>query len=92
MEIHGNNKSVYVNSPDSVKIVDDKEAHVTTLTPLAMGWARVEDKLGFTAQDNHFFECLKNGTVPLTSAADAYKTHELMNRILTKAGLPNLEQ
>lgn len=92
MEIHGNNKSVYVNSPDSVKIVDDKEAHVTTLTPLAMGWARVEDKLGFTAQDNHFFECLKNRTVPLTSAADAYKTHELMNRILTKAGLPNLEQ
>ncbi len=91
MEIHGHNRSVYVNAPDSIKVVDEKEAHVTTLTPLAMGWAKVEDKLGFADQDAHFFDCLKNGTVPLTSAADAFKTHELMNRILTAAGLPNLE-
>lgn len=91
MEIHGHNRSVYVNSPDSIRVVDEQQSHVTTLTPLAMGWARVEDKLGFTAQDAHFFECLKTGAVPLTSAADAYKTHELMNRILTAAGLPNLE-
>lgn len=91
MEIHGHNRSVYVNSPDSIKVVDSEQAHVTTLTPLAMGWARVEDKLGFTAQDAHFFECLKTGATPLTNAADAFKTHELMNRILTAAGLPNLE-
>ncbi len=91
MEIHGHNRSVYVNAPDSIKVVDEKEAHVTTLTPLAMGWAKVEDKLGFADQDTHFFECLKTGAVPLTSAADAFRTHELMNRILTAAGLPNLE-
>lgn len=91
MEIHGHNRSVYVNSPDSIKVVDSEQAHVTTLTPLAMGWARVEDKLGFTEQDAHFFECLKTGATPLTNAADAFKTHELMNRILTEAGLPNLE-
>ncbi len=91
MEIHGHNRSVYVNAPDSIKVVDEKEAHVTTLTPLAMGWAKVEDKLGFADQDAHFFECLKTGAVPLTSAADAFRTHELMNRILTAAGLPNLE-
>ena len=91
MEIHGHNRSVYVNAPDSIKVVDEKEAHVTTLTPLAMGWAKVEDKLGFADQDAHFFDCLKTGAVPLTCAADAFKTHELMNRILTAAGLPNLE-
>ncbi len=91
MEIHGHNRSIYVNAPDSIKVVDEKEAHVTTLTPLAMGWAKVEDKLGFADQDAHFFECLKTGAVPLTSAADAFRTHELMNRILTAAGLPNLE-
>lgn len=91
MEIHGNNRSVYVNSPDSIKVVDQEQSHVTTLTPLAMGWAKVEDKLGFSAQDDHFFECLRTGATPLTSAADAFKTHELMNRILTAAGLPNLE-
>lgn len=92
MEIHGNNKSVYVNSPDTIKVVDKEQAHMTSLTPLAMGWAKVEDKLGFSAQDAHFFECLRTGTTPLTNAADAFKTHELMNRILKAAGLPDLEQ
>ena len=29
---------------------------------------------------------------PLTSAEDAYKTHELMDRLLRSAGLPDLQQ
>lgn len=91
LELHGHNRSVYVNSPDSIRVVDAEQAHVTTMTPLAMGWAKVEDKLGFTNQDAHFFDCLKTGTVPLTNAADAYKTHELMHRILVSSGLPGLE-
>lgn len=92
LEIHGHNRSVYVNSPDTITVVDDQQHHKTTMTPLAMGWARVEDKLGFTAADDHFFKCLKIGEKPLTSAADAYKTHELMHRILKSAGLPDLSE
>ncbi|MCC8067901.1 MAG: Gfo/Idh/MocA family oxidoreductase [Clostridiales bacterium] len=90
MEIHGHNRSVYVNSPDTISVVDSEQKHTTTMTPLAMGWAKVEDKLGFTAADDHFFHCLKTGEKPLTDAADAYKTHELMHRILKCAGLPDL--
>ncbi|MCD8121750.1 MAG: Gfo/Idh/MocA family oxidoreductase [Clostridiales bacterium] len=92
MEIHGHNQSVYVNAPDSITIVDSEQHHKTTMTPLAMGWARVEDKLGFTAEDEHFFHCLKTGEKPLTDAADAFKTHELMHRILKCAGLPDLSE
>ncbi len=91
LELHGQNRSVYVNSPDSVTVVDAAESHTTTMTPLAMGWARVEDKLGFRAAIDHFFDCLKTGRTPLTSAEDAFKTHELMHRILKCAGLPALD-
>ena len=92
LELHGQNRSVYVNSPDSVTVVDAEQSHTTTMTPLAMGWARVEDKLGFTAEDDHFFHCLSTGEKPLTNAEDAFKTHELMNRILQCAGLPDLSE
>lgn len=91
MDIHGGNKSVYVNCPDTVTVVDSEQSHTTTMTPLAMGWARVEDKLGFTAAIDHFFTCLKEDKRPLTCAQDAFKTQELMHRILTSAGLPGLE-
>ena len=91
MEVHGHNRSVYVNAPDSVTVVDGEQSHTTSMTPLAMGWARVEDKLGFEPAVAHFFDCLKTGRKPLTCAEDAYKTHELMHRILKAAGLPALD-
>lgn len=91
MELHGHNKSVFVNAPDSVTVVDGEQSHTTSMTPLAMGWARVEDKLGFEPAAAHFFDCLKTGEKPLTNAEDAFKTHELMHRILKAAGLPALD-
>ena len=91
LEMHGHGKSVHVNCPDHVTVVDAEQSHTTTMTPLAMGWARVEDKMGFKAEDDHFFECLRTGAIPLTNAEDAFKTHELMHRILRSAGLPDLE-
>lgn len=90
-QIHGHDKSIMVDCPDSITIVDHKESHTTSMTPLAMGWAQVADKMGFRAEDEHFFECLETGKTMLTSAADSFKTHELMNRILKSAGLPDLE-
>ena len=91
LELHGHGKSVYVNSPDSISVVDARQSHTTTMTPLAMGWARVEDKLGFAGAIEHFFECLDTNRQPLTNGWDAYKTHELIHRILVAAGLPGLE-
>jgi len=61
------------------------------MTPLALGWARVEDKMGFSPEVQHFIHCVQTREQPITNAADAYKTHELMNRILLAAGLPGME-
>lgn len=47
--------------------------------------------MGFTQEVDHFFDCLAHDKEPLTNGADAYKTQELMHRILTAAGLPGLE-
>ncbi|MCP1111157.1 Gfo/Idh/MocA family protein [Ohessyouella blattaphilus] len=91
IEIHGGNQSVLINMPDSVTVTDAKEKHTMEMTPLAMGWARSEDKLGFTNSIRHFLDCVRNDQTPLTNAADAYKTHELLDRVLRSAGLPAMD-
>ncbi len=91
VEMHGGNRSVMIRMPDSVSVTDAKEKHVTEMTPLAMGWARSEDKMGFTGAIRHFLDCVKNDRTPMTCAEDAYRTHELLDRILRSAGLPGME-
>lgn len=91
IEIHGGNHSVQIKMPDSVTIVDGEAMHTTEMTPMAMGWARSEDKLGFSYAIRHFVDCLKEGKTPLTNAQDAFKTHVLLDQILRSAGLPGME-
>lgn len=91
IEIHGGNRSVFIRMPDSVTVVDSEEKHTTEMTPLAMGWARSEDKLGFSYAIRHFLDCIKENRTPLTNAADAFKTHVLLDQILRSAGLPGME-
>lgn len=91
IEMHGGNRSVLIKMPDSVTVTDGDEQHTTEMTPLAMGWAKSEDKLGFSYAIRHFLDCVKENKTPLTNAADAYKTHELLDRILRAAGLPAMD-
>ena len=91
IEIHGGNHSVQIKMPDSVTVVDGQAMHTTEMTPLAMGWARSEDKLGFSYAIRHFVDCLKEDRTPMTNAADAFKTHVLLDKILRSAGLPGME-
>lgn len=91
IEMHGGNKTVLIHMPESLTVVDNEQRHTTELTPLAMGWAKSEDKLGFSYAVRHFFDCIRNDTTPLTNPQDAYKTHELLNRVLLSAGLPGME-
>lgn len=90
-DIYGDYKSAFVYAPDTVTLVNPETEIKTSMTPLACGWARVEDKMGFTQEVHHFIDCVINRKQPLTNAADAYKTHELIHEILVKAGLPGLE-
>lgn len=91
IEMHGGNRTILIHMPESITIVDNESRHTTEMTPLAMGWAKSEDKLGFSYAIDHFFDCIRNDRVPLTSPEDAYKTHILLNRILEDAGLPAME-
>ncbi len=91
IDCYGGYRSAFVNAPDSVTIVDKDVEVKTVMTPLALGWARVEDKMGFTQEVKHFIECVTERKQPITSGRDAYKTHELLHEILVKAGLPGLE-
>lgn len=91
LEMHGKDRTVLVHMPESVTVVDNEKRHTTELTPLAMGWARSEDRLGFSYAIRHFFDCIRNDTTPLTNPQDAFKTHELLNRVLLSAGLPGMD-
>lgn len=92
VEMYGGEKSVIIDSPDGYKVIYPDHEYQQMLTPLAKGWSTVQDKMGFLPCVQHFIDCVKTGSKPLTSAEDAYKTHELMDRILHTAGLPDLSR
>lgn len=91
IEMHGGNRSVRIDMPNSVTVTDAQEKHVVEMTPLAMGWAKSEDNMGFSHAIRHFIDCVKFDKAPLTNAQDAFKTHLLLDRILRSAGLPAMD-
>ncbi|MGE5614178.1 MAG: Gfo/Idh/MocA family protein, partial [Bacillota bacterium] len=92
IEMFGDNKTVIMESPDRVTIIRPEYEEVRNMTPLNKGWSNYLDTIGFRGCTRHFIDCVKSRTKPLTSAEDAYKTMELMNRILQSAGLPDLTE
>jgi len=42
-------------------VVDGRQAHDTFLTPLAMGWASVQDRLGFRQEVEDFLQVVRSG-------------------------------
>jgi virulence factor len=88
---YGRGKSVIVDAPESVVVVDHRQTHTTSLTPLAMGWASVQDRLGFRQEVEDFLAAVRTGKAVRTPARDALETHRLTDRILRAAGLPGLD-
>ena len=91
VELYGGGKSVVVNAPDDITIVDQEQEHVRRMTPLRFGWATVAEKMGFRQELRAFVDAVKSGTAPLTNAADSINTHLLLDTVLKKAGLPGME-
>ena len=91
IDVYGGYNSAFVNAPDTVTLVNPETEVKTVMTPLALGWARVEDKMGFNQEVKHFIDCVEHRKTPITNGEDAYKTHVLIHDILVKAGLPGLE-
>ncbi|MBD3306456.1 gfo/Idh/MocA family oxidoreductase [candidate division KSB3 bacterium] len=91
VELYGDGKTVTVNCPDSMTVVDHEREHTMQMTPLRMGWATLQEKMGFRQEVVDFFECLKTGNTPRTTGRDVVNTHILLNEILRQAGLPEME-
>lgn len=92
VEMYGDGITAISDNLDSYKIIyPDKEVG-QTMTPMRQGWCRVVERLGFEPCIKHFIHCVQTRQTPLTSAQDAFKTHELMDRILRTAGLPDLSR
>jgi len=92
LETYGAGKSVIADAPERMVVVDSRQVHETSLTPLAMGWASVQDRLGFRQEVEDFLRAVRDGGEVRTPARDALETHRLMNRILKAAGLPGMEK
>lgn len=92
IEMYGGNRTVIMESPDRVTIIRPDYEEVRNMTPISKGWSNYLDTIGFRGCDRHFIDCVISREKPLTSAEDAYKTMELMNKILQSAGLPDMTQ
>jgi virulence factor len=90
LETFGGGRSVIAEAPERFTIVDGKQAHDTFLTPLAMGWASTQERMGFRQEVEDFLRVVKHGGEVRTPARDALETHRLAHRILEAAGLPGL--
>jgi virulence factor len=90
IETYGGGKSAITEAPERFTRVDGREVHDTLLTPLAMGWASVQDRLGFRQEVQDFLRVVREGGEVRTPARDAFETHRLMSRILEAAGLPGM--
>ncbi len=87
---YGAGKTVVTEAPERITVADGRQAHDTFLTPLAMGWASVQDRLGFRQEVEDFLRVVQDGGDVRTPARDALETHRLVHRILEAAGLPGM--
>ena len=90
--MYGANKSVIMESPERYTVIYPDHEESKHMTPLHKGWANLIDMIGFRPCIRHFIDCVKTRSTPLTSAVDAFKTHQLMDAILKSAGLPDMSQ
>ena len=91
VEAYGGGISALSEDLDSCRIIYAEHEEALHMTPLRKGWCDTVERIGFQGCIEHFIHCVRTRETPLTSVEDAYKTHELMDRILRSAGLPDLQ-
>jgi virulence factor len=90
VELYGGGKTVIAHCPDEISVIDEQFEHIRKMTPLKMGWATLQEKMGFQQQVNAFIEAITTGKEPRTHGKDSLKTHILLDQILKKVGLPGM--
>lgn len=82
VELHGGRASARVDDLETLAVlrgdVEQVQRHGR--------WTGILDRRGFTGALDHFFNCVRTGSPPLQTAADALRSHELAAAILAAAG------
>ncbi|PZF86245.1 Gfo/Idh/MocA family oxidoreductase [Jiangella anatolica] len=92
VSLHGGGQSVTVQAPDEVSVATGGEERVHRQTRATSGFAAPIHTLGFAAQADHFFAAVRSGVeITQNDASSAVRTQELMDRILSCAGLPTAD-
>ena len=92
LDAYGAGRSAEVQAPESVSITVDGVTTTRSLSSEAFGWATATETLGFAQAVHHFLDRITDRRPPLTSGRDAVATQQLLEKILTAAGLPTHEQ
>jgi virulence factor len=92
LDAYGAGRSAEVQAPESVSITIDGVTTTRSLSSEAFGWATATETLGFAEAVHHFLARINDRRPPLTSGRDAVATQQLLEKILTSAGLPTHEQ
>ena len=88
LELYGGGRSVMVDCPNSVTLIDSELEHTMKVTPLRMGMTTALETMGYQKEVLHFIECVRTGQEPRSSGREALKTQILIDKILSAAGLP----
>jgi virulence factor len=92
LDAYGDLTTVRVVAPDSVSVTRNGTSSVVEMRPIANGWADINHTAGFGPSVEHFLHCVRTRDEPLTNALEAYRSQELMERILAVAGLPRVDR
>jgi virulence factor len=92
LDAYGDGVTASVTAPDRVEITKASVKTAREMSPEAFGWATATNTFGFAGAVHHFLDRVRDRRAPLTSGADAVRTHRLLEQILAAAGLPTDEQ
>jgi virulence factor len=78
--LHGESASLHLEMFTQLSLMDNEKMQLWQESPTSAALT-TNDIRGFSAEIEHFFDCIQTHQQPLSSAIDAIKTHQLIDQI-----------
>jgi virulence factor len=82
--LHGSGCSMILEAFSRLRLIDGLLETVQEET-YASSWRTTLEGRGFTGQINHFLDCVKGRSLPMTSGWDSVKTQQMVERMISAA-------
>jgi len=79
--LHGGGRSMIIEAFSRLRLIDGLQDTVQEET-YASSWLTTLEGRGFNGQINHFLDCVKARSLPLTSGWDAVKTQQMVEQMI----------